>query len=115
PPFPTRRSSDLAGCASLGDRARAQMLFDLLLPYASQICFSSGGALGAVAHYLAMLASTFGDFDEAGRRFADAATTHERIGAPTWLARTRLEWARMLLARRQPGDTERARELLRQA
>jgi hypothetical protein len=31
------------------------------------------------------------------------------------LAHTRLEWARMLLARRQPADAERARELLGQA
>jgi hypothetical protein len=37
------------------------------------------------------------------------------MGAPTWLARTHLEWARMLLMRRQPGDVERARELLGQA
>jgi hypothetical protein len=38
-----------------------------------------------------------------------------RIGAPTWLARTRLEWARMLLTLRGAGDMERAQELLRQA
>ncbi len=103
-----------AVCAFLGDRGRAQVLFDLLLPYASQISFTSGGALGAVAHYLAALATTFGDFDEAERRFASAATTHERIGAPIWLARTQLEWARMLLARARPGDVERARDLLGQ-
>jgi hypothetical protein len=42
-------------------------------------------------------------------------TTHERLAAPAWLARTRLEWARMLLTRRRPGDTDRARELLNQA
>ena len=104
-----------AVCAYLGDRARAQVLFDLLVPYASQIAFTAGGGLGAVAHYLAMLATTFGDFGEAESRFAVAATTHERIGAPTWFARTQLEWARMLLTRRQPGDAERAQELLDQA
>ena len=104
-----------AVCVSLDDRARADVLFDLLVPYASHIVFTAGGALGAVAHYLAMLATTFGDFDEAQSRFAVAATTHERIGAPTWLARTRLEWARMFLTCRQPGDAERARELLGQA
>jgi hypothetical protein len=48
------------------------------------------------------------------RIFAAAAATHERIGALTWLARTRLEWARMLLARRGAGDADRARELLTQ-
>ena len=104
-----------AVCASMGDRARAPVLFHLLEPYASQLAFTPAGALGAVAHYLAILATTFGDFEEAERRFADAAATHERIGAPTWLARTRLEWAQMLLTRAKPGDTERAHELLDQA
>jgi class 3 adenylate cyclase/tetratricopeptide (TPR) repeat protein len=104
-----------AVAAWLGDRAGARVLFDLLAPYASQIVFMNGGSLGAVAHYLAVLAATFGDFDEAERHFTDAAAAHERIGAPIWLARTNLEWARMLLARRQPGDAERARELLGQA
>jgi hypothetical protein len=102
-------------CARLGDRDGARVLFELLVPYASQIAIAAGGSLGAVAHYLAVLATTFGDFDEAESRFAAAATTHERIGAPTWLARTRLEWARMRLARANPGDTERAHDLLRQA
>jgi hypothetical protein len=37
------------------------------------------------------------------------------MGARADLARTRLEWARMLLTRRQPGDADRARELLGQA
>ena len=104
-----------AVCASLGNRAGARVLFDLLAPYGSQIVFSNGGALGAVAHYLAVLAATYGGFDEAQRRFAVAATTHVRIGAPNWLARTRLEWARMLLTRNGPGDAERAHDLLHQA
>src|SRR5205807_481926 len=68
-----------AVCAYLGDRARAPVLFHRLEPYASQVVFTAGGSLGAVAHYLAILASTSGDFDEAERRFADAAATHERI------------------------------------
>jgi hypothetical protein len=102
-------------CAHLGDRARAPVLFDLLVPYASQLVFTAGGSLGAVAYCLAILAATSRDFDEAERRFADAAATHERIGAPTLLARTRLEWARMLINRSRPGDAERARELLGQA
>jgi tetratricopeptide (TPR) repeat protein len=104
-----------AVCAHLGDRASAPPLFDLLLPFASQLIFTAGGSFGAVAYYLALLASTSGDFDEAERRFADAAATHERIGAPTWLARTRLEWARMLITCGSPRDAERARELLGQA
>src|SRR5207247_1015523 len=96
-------------CAYLGDRARAPVLFDLLVPYASQFVFTAGGSLGALGYYLAVLAATAGDFDEAERRFADAASTHERIGAPNWLARTRLEFARMLINRGRSGDAEQAR------
>ena len=101
-------------CAQLGDRPRARLLFDLLAPCASEIMFGAFIPVGAKAHYLALLATTLGDFDEAERCFTDAATTHERIGAPHWLARTRLEWARMLLRRDRPGDTQRAQDLLGQ-
>ena len=69
----------------------------------------------SVSHYLGMLATTLGRFEDAARHFATAAARHETIGAPTWLARTRLEWARMLLSRRQVGDVDQARELLGQA
>jgi hypothetical protein len=79
------------------------------------VVFTAGGSLGAVAYYLAILAATSGDFYGAEHHFAKAAATHERIGAPHWLARTRLEWARMLLNRGRPGDAEQARELLGQA
>jgi tetratricopeptide (TPR) repeat protein len=101
-------------CAQLGDRPRARLLFDLLAPCTSEMMFGAFVGLGAKAYYLALLATTLGDFDEAERRFADAGTTHERIGALHWLARTRLEWARMRLLRGQPGDDEAAHELLGQ-
>jgi class 3 adenylate cyclase/tetratricopeptide (TPR) repeat protein len=104
-----------AVCASLGDRVRAPVLFEMLAPYADQIAFNGGGSSGSVAHYLALLATTIGDFDEAERRFAQATETHARIAAPIWLARTRLESARMLLSRRRPGDSGRASALLDKA
>ncbi|MGH9038353.1 MAG: ATP-binding protein [Acidimicrobiia bacterium] len=109
----------MATCAvvacHLGDRARATELHDQLAPYPGQLPIAGGVALGAVAYHLGMLASTVDDFNEAESRFSVAAALHERTRAPTWLARTRLEWARMLLARRQPGGAERARDLLDQA
>jgi len=39
----------------------------------------------------------------------------ERIEAPSWLARTRHEWALMLLRRNSPGDRESAESLLAKA
>jgi hypothetical protein len=62
-----------------------------------------------------MLATVLGRFDEADSDFQSAAQLHQRLAAPTWLARTRLEWARMLLRRGGPGDADRARELLGQS
>jgi hypothetical protein len=63
-------------------------------------------------HYLGMLAATLGRFEEAEEHFRAAETVHTRIGAPTWLAQTHLEWARMLLVRHRSVNGERAQELL---
>jgi hypothetical protein len=66
---------------------------------------------GFVSLYLGLLARTAGDWSDA-ERFAAAAAAHERARATALLARTRLEWARMLLIRCRSGDTHRARHLL---
>jgi tetratricopeptide (TPR) repeat protein len=101
--------------AHLRDTQTAAALRELLLPYSGQIVGIPVSPLGSVAHYLGLLAATLGRFEDAEQHFAAADATNQRIGAPAWLARTRLEWARMLLARGGTGDMERARELLRQA
>ncbi len=99
-------------CAPLRDATSAAALYPMIAPYAGQWCFPAAGMpLEVIDHHLGVLATVLGRFDEAEAHFAAAAATHERIGAPAWLARTRLEWARMLLARRQRGDGERARSL----
>jgi class 3 adenylate cyclase len=60
------------------------------------------------------LMSAMGACDEAESWFRQAAVTHERISAPAWRARTRLDWAAMLLQRRDAGDVDEARRLLSQ-
>jgi hypothetical protein len=86
-------------------------------PYADQLLIAgfAGFIGGSVSLYLAMLASTAGDYTQADAEFAAAAATHERISAPVLLARTRLEWARMLLARAEPKDIDHAHDLLAKA
>jgi class 3 adenylate cyclase len=103
-------------CARLGRDDCVPRLRSNLEPYADQFVVGAFGGwlLGSVAFYLGLLARTVGDWPEAEAYFAAAAATHERMGAPAWLARTRLEWARMLLTRGEPGDGERAHELLSQ-
>lgn len=102
-------------CARLGDPALALPLYNLLLPFADVITGCLIGWSGSARHHLGMLATVLGSLATAEAHFSAAEATHELIGAPAWLARTRLEWARMLLTRREPGDAERARDLLDQA
>ena len=99
-------------CCRVGDPGLAHPVFELLLPCPHLITGAPVAWSGSASHHLGMLATTLRRLEEADRFFAVADATHATIPAPVWLARTRLEWARMLLARRQPGDAERARELL---
>ncbi len=101
--------------ARVGDMERCAVLTELLAPFSEHLVVCAHMIIGAVSHHLGALASAVGDFDSADVRFAAAETTHERIGAPAWLARTRLEWARMLRQRADPGDGDRSRKLLGQA
>lgn len=104
-------------CAFLGRDDCVPRLRSTLVPYAGQLVVTgfAGWVAGSVAFYLGLLATTERDWSTAETQFAAAAATHEHIGAAAWLARTRLEWARMLVARRQPGDAEQAGALLGQA
>jgi DNA-binding CsgD family transcriptional regulator/tetratricopeptide (TPR) repeat protein len=113
-------------CAHLGDRTRADALYDLLLPYSGNtppthppFCVCTG----PVSRYLGLLAATLGRWAEAATHFDDALAMHIRTDARPLLAHTRREYAAMLLARLEaegrgrPGDgtagiAARARELL---
>jgi hypothetical protein len=53
-----------------------------------------------------------GRWQEGEAHFDQALAMNTRMGANPWLARTQYHYAQMLLARRAPGDTERARMLL---
>ncbi len=99
----------------LDDPDWAAALYERLRPYSAILAVVAGVTPGCTAHHLAMLATLTGRFAEAEEYFAEALAAHERLGAPAHLGRTRVEWARMLLARRGPGDTERARQLLDEA
>jgi hypothetical protein len=50
--------------------------------------------------------------DEAERHFESALALNEQIGARPWLAHTQHDFARMLIARDEPSDRERAQEFL---
>jgi hypothetical protein len=101
--------------AHVHDEVSAQRLYDMFAPYAGQFAASGVLVFGAIDFYLGLLASTLGRFDEALSHFGAAGRMHERISSPPWIARTRLEWGRMLLRRDGPGDVERGRALINAA
>jgi hypothetical protein len=118
-PFDTTLLYGLAAfgqaAAGAANREAAEMLLDRLVPYRSQLATSAWGlTVGAVAHTTALLATLLDRFEEAEPDFRAAEAHHQRIGAPAWLARTRLEWGSALLRRGKPGDAQRARGLVEQ-
>ena len=101
-------------CAFLGDAARAAILYQLLLPYAGHTVVLGGGVVcyGAASRYLGMLATTMARWDAAEQHFTDALAMNARMDARPWLAHTQHAYAKMPLARNQPGDHAKAMALL---
>ena len=101
-------------CTFLGDRARADTLYQILLPFAGHNVVVGNGAAcyGALSRYLGALAATLERWDDAARHFEDALAMNARMDARPWLAHTQEQYAAMLLARRQSGDREKAAALL---
>ncbi len=92
------------------------MLYRLLAPYARVNAMAAGEvALGPVARYLGILATTTGRRDEAATHFEDAIAINARVGARPWLAHTQYDYARMLLDATGPATASRALELLAEA
>ncbi len=105
----------VANCAAvaahLADTGRAARLAELMAPYAGQlVTLSSLAYCGSVDHYLGLLAAALGRHQDADGHFASAAVIHQQVGAPAWLARTRLAWARSLIADGRPAGAPRLLE-----
>ena len=105
--------------ARLQEPVAADRLYQALLPYRTQVI---AGAMphpvvcfGPASFYLGLLATVTSRWAEAGDHFEAAIAANDRLGGGPFLARTRYEYARMLLARDQAGDRRRADELLDQA
>jgi hypothetical protein len=94
---------------------RRPRLEELLAPFPDGWAVLSADIHGSVLHHLGVLESFLERFAAAEEHFAGAVDLHHRAGSRGWVARTRLEWARMLLQRADTGDAARARELLDQA
>ncbi len=105
-------------CTALGDAARAERLYALLLPYAGRHVVNGpppAQYLGPVAALLGCLATTAGRFADASLHLEAALASTARMGARPYHARTLRDLARMLLARGGPGDAARAIERAEEA
>jgi tetratricopeptide (TPR) repeat protein len=102
--------------ALLAHTDSAPVLYRLLLPWAALNAVDQAeGIRGSVARYLGLLATTTQRWDEAELHFEDALAMNARMGARPWLAHTANDYARMLHARNNRSDRERAQALLEDA
>ncbi len=97
----------------LGETPWAEALYPLLAPFADRVVVvgPSAGCYGSAARYLGLLAETLGRGDDAARHYEAAIAMNTRIASRPYVAYSRYDYARLLLAR---GDEARARELLDQ-
>ncbi len=86
----------------------AELLYDLLAPFHSQIGFNGLIAFEPVAMYLGGLCTVVGRYEEAESYLEESERLSRHLGSAFFLARTELAWGRMLLARRAEGDSARA-------
>ncbi len=95
-------------CAGLGDTARAELLYQRLLPYAEAnvVIGLAAVCLGSAAGFLGKLAATSGRDGAAAAHFEHALDANAALKAPVCLAHTQLDYARLL------GRATRAVELI---
>ena len=99
----------------LGDRDRAGALYELVQPFSGQVVVSGPMVYGAIDSALGMLARTIERHEDADRHFVASAEIDERLGAPLFLARTRVGHARTLILRGKTEDLDSATRMLEQA
>jgi len=101
--------------AGLGHAESAAVLYGRLEPYEGQLAIRPPGSTGSVDRHLGQLATALGAFDRAEGHYRKATAIYRELGAPGWLARTRLGTAELLLRRGRPNDRRLALELLGEA
>jgi tetratricopeptide (TPR) repeat protein len=96
-------------CASLGDVARAKILYELMAPAESRFAVVGYGAvfLGSVDRSLGVLATCLGDQERANRHLESAIRQNVMVGALPWVARSEFDYSRSLLASKVSEERKR--------
>lgn len=103
-------------CVDLGEAKHAEVLYRLLAPYSARNAMLGWyHTYGSIAFALGRLAALLGRFDEAKAHFETALAANAQIRATVALAHTECELAKLLLARAQGDDAERASALIASA
>jgi class 3 adenylate cyclase/tetratricopeptide (TPR) repeat protein len=104
-------------CAAVEDQARAELLYELLLPFRSKtitvgittVCY------GAADRYLGLLASLLEKWQAAEEHFDAALEINEKMRARPWLAHAQYDFATMLRGRGRRDDPRRGDQLLKES
>jgi tetratricopeptide (TPR) repeat protein len=100
-------------CALIGDRDRATVLYDLLLPYKDRnVQVTQAAFWGSSERFLGLLAASMARWDVARGHFESAIAKNEASGCPMAAGVVRRDYAEMLLRRREDGDLDTALALL---
>jgi tetratricopeptide (TPR) repeat protein len=104
-------------CCELGDEANAQLLYDLIAPAQDRFFVLHYGMaiLSSAARVCGRLATLLGEWETASNHFRDALQREPALGSPPLVARSELDFAKMLQARGRKRDRERAGRLLSSA
>jgi class 3 adenylate cyclase len=93
--------------AQAGVRSAAEVLYQLIEPWADRVVWNGTVTNGHERTYLGLLAAALGRDEQADEHFARAVQIQERKGMLVWAARAHLGWAEALAGR---GELARARE-----
>jgi class 3 adenylate cyclase/tetratricopeptide (TPR) repeat protein len=85
--------------ARMAEPVAIDLVHDRLHPWSSQVICMRTQVGGVVAHYLGILDAARHDYGAAERWFAGALDVHLRLRGPFHVARTHLEWGRMMVQR----------------
>ena len=100
-------------CALLRDRARAEVLYELLLPFQDRnVQVTQAAFWGSSERFLGLLAAAMTRWDTAAEHLSSAIAKNEANGCPMAAAVVRRDYAELLLARRRPGDVDSAVRML---
>lgn len=104
-------------CLLLGHRAAAEAAYRRLAPFADRFALTgtASACFGSVSRHLGMLAQVLGRWEDATAHFEQALRDNRQAGGPLLVAHTLRGQAALLLQRADPGETEQAVRLLREA